>query len=501
VQTLKTGAIVILLMTVVFSAYTSLTTPPERLPDEVAGALDLDTTGDFLAIDEGLPPSLADIGLSEDEMAAGVSDSSGLNKPGAANEGSFASGNATGLPNATDSSPALMALNAPASLGAPTTAQTSSTPGKSTPVNLGSSGSQDGGFSMALSDQSKSAQSAQASMGQLSAQPASSLKNSMSLPPIENGNPSSGQGLPNSVPQSYPATNQEFSLPDPSLLNASPTGEVTPSASNWQSQPAQASIASQSMTGQPLISQVSATSVGTSVNRDQQIRGLVNAIKTADRQYSEDRLREALATLSYFYGTPDLTGEQRSELLGRLDALAAQVIYSRRHLLETAHRIAPNQTLMQVADEYQIPWQLLANINGVRDPVAIVPGTELKVVRGPFRAEVDTKSNEMTLFLGDLYAGRFIISVNNEPRPVAGTYTVQDKQSSRTFYDKTGAAIPAGSADNPYGNVWIDLGGQTCIHGSPSMKAPASRGCISLSSDTADDLYSILSLGSSVLIR
>ena len=35
-----------------------------------------------------------------------------------------------------------------------------------------------------------------------------------------------------------------------------------------------------------------------------------------------------------------------------------------------------------VADKYQVPWQLLANINQVKDPMALLPGTELKVVGG-----------------------------------------------------------------------------------------------------------------------
>ena len=55
----------------------------------------------------------------------------------------------------------------------------------------------------------------------------------------------------------------------------------------------------------------------------------MNAIRTADEQYRQDRRRDALATLSLFYGTPDLTAEQRQSMLSRLDHLAREVIYSR----------------------------------------------------------------------------------------------------------------------------------------------------------------------------
>ena len=55
-----------------------------------------------------------------------------------------------------------------------------------------------------------------------------------------------------------------------------------------------------------------------------------------------------------------MTGEQRSELLSRLDPLAREVIYSKRHLLEQPHRVGQNETLMDIALIYQVPWQLLA---------------------------------------------------------------------------------------------------------------------------------------------
>jgi lipoprotein-anchoring transpeptidase ErfK/SrfK len=125
----------------------------------------------------------------------------------------------------------------------------------------------------------------------------------------------------------------------------------------------------------------------------------------------------------------------------------------------------------------------------------------LKVVRGPFRADVNLTLNELTLFTDDLYAGRFPIGVGNDPAPKPGTYTVQDKQTERTFYNATGAAVPAGSPDNPYGSAWIDLGGQLAIHGSPNPSSPSTKGCISLAADYADDLFGILSQGSSVTIR
>ena len=229
--------------------------------------------------------------------------------------------------------------------------------------------------------------------------------------------------------------------------------------------------------------------------------GLMNAIETADRQFLSDKRRDALATLSIFYNAPNMTGEQRSQLLARLDPLAREVIYSQRHLLEQPHRVGQNETLIDVASIYQVPWQLLANINQINDPVTVLPGTELKVLRGPFRAEVHLETKELTLFLGDLYAGRFPIEIGVDPMPRLGTYTIQDKKTDKTYYDREGNPVPSESPENPFGQVWMDLGGMLSIHGSPDAAAPTNQGCISLAPDYAQDVYGILSQGSSITIR
>ena len=229
--------------------------------------------------------------------------------------------------------------------------------------------------------------------------------------------------------------------------------------------------------------------------------GLANAIRTADRQYADDQRKEALSTLSIFYNTPDLSGEERANLLARLDPLAREVIYSTQHLLEKPYRVGQKESLVDIAAQYEVPWQLLANINQVPDPMALLPGTELKVVTGPFRAEVNLSKSELTLFLGDLYAGRFPIAVGADPTPRPGTFTIQDKQKDHTYYNRSGAPVPASNPGNPYGGTWMDLGGQVCIHGSPDKRKPTDQGCISLADDFAGDLYGILSQGSSVTIR
>ncbi|MFK8115171.1 MAG: L,D-transpeptidase family protein [Rubripirellula sp.] len=439
-QTIKTAAIVVLLMTVMYSAYVSLTTPPEPLPADVQGLV-INDPG-TLAIDTSLPDSLGELEINTGESFNGQIPAQEINV------GELASGT----------------MELPDSVG-------------SVSVFANADSTDLAGVTSSISDVATGVSTQLTDIGQAAA---SDVASSTARPNYPNTGSTFQVPDPNSPPAGFSGTPGGVSLPDSNLALTSGT-----SPSFDAGVPAAQAV-----------SQAAGVTLPTGPNL-----GLANAIRTADRQYGDGKRKEALATLSLFYDTPNLSGEERSELLSRLDPLAAEVIYSKRHLLEQPYRVGQQETLMDVADRFEVPWQLLANINQIADPVAVLPGTELKVVRGPFRADVDLNLKELTLFTSDLYAGRFPIGVGNDPQPKPGTFTVQDKQTERTFYNASGEAVAPGSRDNPYGKVWIDLGGQLSIHGSPSTTSPTERGCISLAADLADDLFGILSQGSSVTIR
>ena len=457
-QTIKTAAIVVLLMSVVYGAWVSLTTPPDSLPPDVVDMIVMDQSGEF-PMESALPPSLGDL-----EINTGTP---GLSAPG----DSFAAGDGSTENGSLASDQIGLGTGNPGDATATPPGYSQPDPGQLDNVPVAKIASADTGFSTTLTDRA----------GAGSNQVGTALGNDLSSTGSNAIDPQSG----------YQTTGSVFRLPDPNQLDPSNFGGSKNPALTADN-----------------VAQVSAISENIGTENDYGMGagsgtnvGLANAIRTADSQYAKDQLKEALSTLSIFYSTPNLSGEQRSELLSRLDPLAAEVIYSGKHLLESPHRVTSDETLVKIADRYEVPWQLLANINHVRDPIAILPGTELKVVRGPFRAEVDMRINELTLFLNDMYAGRFPIAIGNDPAPRPGTYTVQDKQSSKVFYDAAGSALPPGSPNNPYGDAWIDLGGNLCIHGSPHAGKPTDRGCISLAGDFADDLYGILSHGSTVTIK
>jgi lipoprotein-anchoring transpeptidase ErfK/SrfK len=231
--------------------------------------------------------------------------------------------------------------------------------------------------------------------------------------------------------------------------------------------------------------------------------GFTTAWHTAESHLARNELGEALDTLSIWYNSPDLTSEQRNRLTALLDQLAGTVIYSNEHHLEPAYVVRGRETLTEIAERYDVNPQLLANINGIADPDTLVPGQDIKVLRGPFRAEVDMSSGEMTLFLNRYYAGRFPVSMGTSPAPQAGTYqVVQKKHRRQDFYFANGRRIAANDPANPYGAHWMGLSGGLAIHGSPEANYVSDApGCLGLSPIDAADVFAIMSEQDSVIIK
>lgn len=218
---------------------------------------------------------------------------------------------------------------------------------------------------------------------------------------------------------------------------------------------------------------------------------------------NDGKLREALAQMSPYFNHIELTRPEHLDLVDLLDALASEVIYSKRHMLENPFRVGPGDTLEAIANRYHVSPEALGSINGMGDSKVVLAGTQLKVLNGPFRADVNLTRGELTLFLGELYAGRFPISVGTDPAPVEGSFEIVNRRRDRSYVDKKLGFITATDGRNPYGGYWMHLGNELCIHGSAANLSPelSSAGCISLAPLDAREVYTLLTQGSPVTIH
>jgi LysM repeat protein len=214
------------------------------------------------------------------------------------------------------------------------------------------------------------------------------------------------------------------------------------------------------------------------------------------------RYAEALNALSVWYDDPSLGLEESHRLEDLLGQLAGTVIYSQQDLLLPPHVVAPGETLPAIAASLGVSWQLLAKINGVGDPMQLVPGEHLKLIRGPFDAVVSISRRRLSLQLGGAYAGSFPVVVGREflPRVGSSLPVAESRRDGGSSPTPGAVALPAGG-DHRRG---ILLGEGVVIEGAddPSLvaddSAPAS---LVVSQRDLDELLDILGPGSSILIR
>ncbi len=234
--------------------------------------------------------------------------------------------------------------------------------------------------------------------------------------------------------------------------------------------------------------------------------GFEETWKAVQTNLQNGQLAEALFALTVWYEEPTLSEEQSLRCIQLLDQLAGTVIYSRESFLESAHIVREGETLGSLAEQYGVPAELIARINGIVPPSRLDPGESLKVLRGPFRAEISRSRSEVTVFLGRYYAGRFPVRLGPELPPSDNKYEVIAKENGREYFDRrTFERITREDARNPYGDRWIGLRGEqiTAAHnvGIHVDVNESELCCIAVSSVDADDLSAILSIGSQVVVK
>jgi hypothetical protein len=218
-------------------------------------------------------------------------------------------------------------------------------------------------------------------------------------------------------------------------------------------------------------------------------------------------LSQALLRLSDWYGDPSLTATERQEVDALLSQLAGSVIWEGppAHRLEPAYIVQSGERLEDVGRKFDVPWELLAKINGITDPAALQPGQELKVVRGKFSALIDLSERTMTLMLDRRYAGKFPLELDPTTAVEEGQWKVEQKlltpagggvygQAASMAEDRS--LLLANPAD-PAAKAALLRGPGNSDPASPQLAGRVLR----LKANDVTDLYDILSVGSRVTIR
>lgn len=235
------------------------------------------------------------------------------------------------------------------------------------------------------------------------------------------------------------------------------------------------------------------------------IRSLINAGKQA---LARNELVSARAHFSEGMGL-GASGQDAAFLQAELTRIGNETVFSQRLFendpLVDRYIIQPGDSLAKIGSKNKVSADLLANINNIRNKHLIRAGQTIKLIKGPFRAVVDTSTFSLDVYLGNTFVRHFRVGLGADGSTPAGEWRVGTKLMNPTYYPpRGGKIIAADDPQNPLGERWIGLvgvGGEALgqerygIHGTiepQSIGREESLGCIRMYNEDVEELYTYL---------
>lgn len=226
-------------------------------------------------------------------------------------------------------------------------------------------------------------------------------------------------------------------------------------------------------------------------------QALVNNDPVAARTYFSEAL------------TADLPEAEVKLLRAELSRIGQLTIFSLRIFPNDPfvfrYIIKTGDTLGKIAKANKVSPELIASINNISDPNRIREGQSIKVIKGPFLADVDTTSYTLGIYLGSTYVKQFPVGLGQDSSTPRGQWRVTTKLINPTYYPpRGGQIIAADDPDNPLGERWIGLQGisgealgqlRYGIHGTnepESIGHSISLGCIRMHNEDVEAIFTYL---------
>jgi lipoprotein-anchoring transpeptidase ErfK/SrfK len=202
--------------------------------------------------------------------------------------------------------------------------------------------------------------------------------------------------------------------------------------------------------------------------------------------------------IAEYPGFENIAGVQKE-----LEALNLEIIFSNVPTPQTViHEVQSGDTLGKLASKYGTTVELIKKSNNLAtDTIRL--GQKLRIWTGQFNIFVDKSQNILVLKNGNDVVKIYQVSTGEHNNTPTGTFTITNKLVNPVWY-KAGAIIPPESPQNVLGSRWLgfDLLGYG-IHGTvdpESIGRQVTAGCVRMRNADVEELYSLVSTGTQVVI-
>jgi lipoprotein-anchoring transpeptidase ErfK/SrfK len=196
---------------------------------------------------------------------------------------------------------------------------------------------------------------------------------------------------------------------------------------------------------------------------------------------------------------PDVRAET-VKLLGEVNVTLA---LSPRNMPEKVeHVVQPGDSLVILARRYGTTADAIRKGNRLSGTVIRV-NDRLRILTGKFRIQVSKSRNTLDLYLNDRLFKQYRVGTGEYGKTPEGDFTILEKIAQPTWW-KDGKAIPYGHPENVLGTHWMSLNIPGYgIHGTwepDTIGKQASAGCIRLSNEDIEELFTLVPEGTPVSI-
>ena len=180
-----------------------------------------------------------------------------------------------------------------------------------------------------------------------------------------------------------------------------------------------------------------------------------------------------------------------------------KIIFSNTPVAEsTIHEVKSGDTLGKIAGQYGTTVDLIKISNNLQGNT-IRLGQKLRVWQGHFNVFVDKSQNVLFLKNGDEVLKVYRVSTGANNSTPVGKFKITSKLVDPVWFNK-GIVVPADSPQNVLGSRWLgfDIPGYG-IHGTidpETIGQQVTAGCVRMRNADVEEIYSLLPLGTEVVI-
>ncbi len=166
------------------------------------------------------------------------------------------------------------------------------------------------------------------------------------------------------------------------------------------------------------------------------------------------------------------------------------------------YEVKEGDSLTKLAKQFNTAADLLIKANRIKGDTLRL-GMKLKVTKAKFTVFVDKSQNTLALKSNGEILKVYTVSTGLDNVTPVGTFKITNKLVNPTWY-KDGVAIPAGNPQNILGTRWMGLSEAGYgIHGTTQPETIGkhiTQGCVRMYNEEVDELYTILPVGTEVVI-